>query len=57
MANNHPHALGRENLYVSPIPDAMNVRFVENHIMIDRPVHTVYDWITASRHLLFSIAS
>jgi hypothetical protein len=52
MANNNSHALGRENLYVSPIPEAMNVRFVENHITIDRSVHAVYDWVATWSNLL-----
>jgi Polyketide cyclase / dehydrase and lipid transport len=33
-------------LYKSPLPDTMNVRFVENHIGIDRPAKAVFDWVT-----------
>jgi hypothetical protein len=33
-------------LYKSPISDAMNVRFVENHIVVDRPAKDVFDWVT-----------
>jgi hypothetical protein len=51
MGTNHSRALERERLYVSPISDAMNVRFVENHITIDRPVQAVYDWVTTWSNL------
>ena len=34
------------SLYDSPIPDTMNVRFTENHIIIDRPAQEVFDWVT-----------
>jgi len=43
-------ASGQE-LYVSPISDAMNVRFVENHIVIERRVRPVYDWVTTWSNL------
>ena len=33
-------------LYASPIPDSMNVRFIENHVSIDRPAQAVFDWVT-----------
>jgi hypothetical protein len=39
-------AAAAEALYKSPIPDTMNVRFVENHIVIDRPADAVFDWVT-----------
>jgi hypothetical protein len=45
------HGLERDNLYKSPISDAMNVRFVENHIVIKRPVGIVYDWVTTWSNL------
>ncbi|TDV39258.1 polyketide cyclase/dehydrase/lipid transport protein [Paraburkholderia caballeronis] len=32
--------------YHSPIPDSMNVRFVENRIVIQRPARAVFDWVT-----------
>jgi hypothetical protein len=35
-----------QKLYKSPISDAMNVRFAENHIIIERQVRSVYDWVT-----------
>jgi hypothetical protein len=38
-------------IYVSPIPDDMNVRFVVNHIVIKRPVRPVYDWVTTWSNL------
>ena len=40
-----------EELYRSPIPDDMNVRFVENHIVIGRPARVVYDWVTTWSNL------
>jgi hypothetical protein len=51
MGAKHSHSLGREDLYESPISDTMNVRFVENHIIIDRPVGAVYDWMTTWSNL------
>ena len=43
--------VGAQKLYRSPISDAMNVRFVENHIVIERPVKAVYDWVTTWSNL------
>lgn len=33
-------------LWKSPISDTLNVRFVENHIIINRPALSVFDWVT-----------
>ncbi|MFJ7949701.1 SRPBCC family protein [Streptomyces sp. NPDC096354] len=38
-------------LYASPVSDALNVRFVENNIAIDRPAAVVYDWVTTWSNL------
>ncbi|WP_156397318.1 MULTISPECIES: hypothetical protein [unclassified Sphingomonas] len=35
-----------EKLYKSVLPESMNVRFVENHVIIDRPANAVFDWVT-----------
>jgi hypothetical protein len=39
-----------EQLYVSPIPDDMNVEFLENHIVIDRPSNVVFDFISTPKN-------
>ncbi len=33
-------------LWRSPISDTLNARFVENHITINRPAPSVFDWVT-----------
>jgi hypothetical protein len=38
-------------LYVSPISDELNVRFVENHIVIDRPSDKIFDWVTTPKNM------
>ncbi|WP_158894187.1 SRPBCC family protein [Amycolatopsis anabasis] len=38
-------------LYVPQIPDNLNIRFVENRIVINRPVQDVYDWVTTWSNL------
>jgi Polyketide cyclase / dehydrase and lipid transport len=40
-----------EPLYVSPIADDLSVRFVENHIVIDRPADKVFDWLTTPKNM------
>jgi hypothetical protein len=42
MSNEHES----EASYESPIPNSLNVRFVTNHIVIDRDVEQVYPWVT-----------
>ncbi|MFI6042528.1 SRPBCC family protein [Nocardia sp. NPDC051321] len=39
------------DLYVPQIPDNLNIRFVENHIVVKRPAHVVYDWATTWSNL------
>jgi uncharacterized protein YndB with AHSA1/START domain len=43
-------AQSAEPLWVSPIPDDMNVEFVENHIVIDRPANKVFDFVTTPKY-------
>ncbi|ONI88233.1 SRPBCC family protein [Actinosynnema sp. ALI-1.44] len=38
-------------LYVPQIPDNLNIRFVENRIVINRPAQEVYDWVTTWSNL------
>jgi uncharacterized protein YndB with AHSA1/START domain len=38
-------------LYERQIPDNLNIRFVENRIVINRPVKEVYDWVTTWSNL------
>ena len=51
QSQNQSRSSVQENLYLSPIPDTMNLRFVENHIIIERPVRAVYDWVTTWSNL------
>ncbi|WP_030906735.1 SRPBCC family protein [Streptomyces sp. NRRL F-5126] len=39
------------DLYVPQIPDNMNIRFVENRIIVKRPAQEVYDWVTTWANL------
>lgn len=34
------------NMYKSPIPETSNVRYVENHILIDAPHTVVFEYVT-----------
>lgn len=43
-------AQGADSLYVSPIPDDMNVEFLENHVVIDRPANVVFDFISTPKN-------
>ncbi|GAA1033771.1 MULTISPECIES: SRPBCC family protein [Amycolatopsis] len=40
-----------EALYVRQIPDNLNIRFVENRIVVKRPAQEVYDWVTTWSNL------
>jgi hypothetical protein len=40
-----------EPLYVPPLSDNLNVRFVENHIVIDRPAEKVFAWVTTPKNM------
>ncbi|MEZ0113896.1 hypothetical protein ABH920_007930 [Catenulispora sp. EB89] len=39
------------DLYVPQIPDNLNIRFVENRIVVKRPAQVVYDWVTTWANL------
>ncbi|MDT8913090.1 SRPBCC family protein [Amycolatopsis sp. PS_44_ISF1] len=39
------------DLYAPQIPDDLNIRFVENRIVIERPAQEVYDWVTTWANL------
>ncbi|WP_409492838.1 hypothetical protein [Amycolatopsis sp. cmx-11-12] len=38
-------------LYVPQISDNLNIRFVENRIVLNRPAQEVYDWVTTWSNL------
>lgn len=40
-----------QHMYQSPIPETSNVRYVENHILIDAPHTVVFDYVTTWEHL------
>ncbi|WP_338769103.1 SRPBCC family protein [Nocardia vulneris] len=39
------------DLYEPQIPDNLNIRFVENRIVVERPAQVVYDWATTWSNL------
>jgi uncharacterized protein YndB with AHSA1/START domain len=44
-------AQASDPLYVSPVADDLNARFVENHIVIDRPADKVFAWVTTPKNM------
>jgi uncharacterized protein YndB with AHSA1/START domain len=39
------------DLYVSPISYDLNIRFIENRVIVKRPAQVVYDWVTTWSNL------
>lgn len=50
-ANGTAAAATAADLYVPQIPDNLNIRFVENRIVVNRPAREVFDWVTTWANL------